>query len=181
MSHYPPKLIGLSGTDLGSLLFLDDGTQVTIDVRLSRLNEVLKSELLTEYGALSLHDLVKRHSVDVFVGQLLMTADRWDTVRDRIRSSVRAGTTLSRFPLLWASFDESYGTIAARAHRLYGGLSRSLYTSCPIDFREDPNRPLPWYRALLSAAGGWLCNTWVNLGTGTVEIEAEQHPGHFVE
>src|SRR5262249_39598429 len=126
-------------------------------------------------------DLGKRRSVGVFVGQLMMTAEQWDAIRMCVTSSAEGVATLSRFPLLWASFDVPFCNIAARAHRLYGGLSRFLYTSHPIDFREDPNRPLPWYRACLSAPGGWLCVTWANLGTGKVEIELEQQPGHFVE
>ncbi len=181
MSDYPPKLIGLSETDLGSILLLDDGTHVTIDVPPKRLGEVLKNEMLTEYGAISLDDLVNRGSVGVFVEQLLMTTELWDAIRDCIRSSAEGAAAFNRFHLVWASFNEPYSSIATRPHRLYRGLSRFLYTSYPIDFRDDPNRPLPWYRACLSVAGGWLCNTWVNLGTRHVEVEAEQHPGHFVE
>jgi len=181
VSHYPPKLIGLSETDIGSILLLDDGTQVAIDVRRQRLDEVLKHEPLTEYGALSLDDLLKRRSVGVFVGQLVLTAEQWDTIRAAIRSSAEGAAALSQFPSLWASFNEPFSTVAARAHRLHGGLSRFVYTSHPIDFREDPIRPLPWYRACLSAPGGWLLITWANVRTGKVEIEAEQHPGHFIE
>jgi len=47
--------------------------------------------------------------------------------------------------------------VGEKVRRLYGGLSRSLYTCHPLDFRQDPNRPL------LSAPGGWLFNTWVNV------------------
>jgi hypothetical protein len=110
-----------------------------------------------------------------------MTAEQWGRISECVRSSPEAVGAFRRFPSLWAGFGEPYKTIVLKVHRLYGGLSRFLYTSHPFDFRKDPNRPLPWYRALLSAPGGWLFNTWVHVGTGVVEVEAEQHPGNYVE
>jgi hypothetical protein len=93
-----------------------------------------------------------------------------------------AAEVFRKFPLLWANFREPYDVIVRLPHRVYGGLWEwSLYTSLPIDFGTDPNRPIPWYRALLSAPGGWLFNTWVHLETREVEVEGEQLPSHFVE
>jgi len=176
VSDYPPKLVRISETDFGSVLVLNDDTEVSIDVRPARLNEVM-----IEYGLEPLVELVSRRSVGVFVDLLAMTTEQWTRISESVRSSPEAAAALQRFPVLWASFGEPYNTIVGKVHRLYGGLSRFLYTSHPFDFRADPNRPLPWYRALLSARGGWLFNTWVHLGTGAVEIEAEQHRRHYVE
>jgi hypothetical protein len=41
VSNYPPKLLKLSEAEFGSVLSLDDGTQVSVDVRPERLNEAL--------------------------------------------------------------------------------------------------------------------------------------------
>jgi hypothetical protein len=176
MSDYPPKLLKLCEADFGSVLFLNDGRQVSVDVRPSRLNAAL-----CEYGLPPLTESIAYGGLGVFVGYIQMAAAEWDRISDCLRSSSKAQAMFSQFPTLWASFYEPYSAIAVKVHRLYGGLSRSLYTSFPIDFRIDPNRPLPWYRALLSAKGGWLFNTWVHLKRGKVEIEAGQFAGHFVE
>jgi hypothetical protein len=176
VSGCPPKLMRLSETDLGSILFLDDGTQVSIDVRPARLNQAM-----SEHGRPPLTELIDSRSLGVFVGQLSMSAEQWDRIRECIRSSAEAADVFSRFPKLWTSFEEPYDSIAGKIHRLYGGLAEFLYTSHPFNFRDDPNRPLPWYRALLSAPGGWLFSTWVHLGTGKVKITADQQAGHYVE
>jgi hypothetical protein len=176
VSTYPPKLVRLCEADFGSVLFLNDGTKVSIDVRPARLNEAL-----SEQGLPPLAELIESQSVGIFVGLLPMSAEQWDRIRTCISSSTEAAAIFRRFPPLWASFGEPYDIIAGKIHRLYGGLSRLLYTSHPFNFQEDPNRPLPWYRALLSAPGGWLFNTWVHLESGKVAIEANQLLGHFVE
>ena len=110
-----------------------------------------------------------------------MTAESWNEISRCVRFSDEAAAAFCRCPPLWECFGEPFDTIAAKPHRLYGGVSRYLYTSHPLDFRPDRNRPLPWYRALLSAPGGWLFTTWVNTGSGEVEIESDQQPGHHVE
>jgi hypothetical protein len=176
VSNYPPKLLTVSATDFGSVLFLDDGAQVSINVCPARLNEAMIA-----YGLPPLAELLGGRSIGVFVGMLEMSAAQWDCIRERIRFSTQASAVFSQYASLWTSFGEPYDIIVGKVHRLYGGLSRALYTSPPLNFRPDPNRPLCWYRALLSAPGGWLFNTSVSLDTGEVEIEADQLPGHFVE
>jgi hypothetical protein len=71
---------------------------------------------------------------------------------------------------MWEVFGEGYEVVVAKPHRVYGGLEQDLYTSHPFQFRGDPNRPDPWRRALLSAPGGWLFETRVQLQSGAVEI-----------
>jgi hypothetical protein len=176
VANYPPKLLRLLETDFGSVLLLEDDTQVSIDVRPARLDEALSAN-----GLPTLSELIASHSLGVFVGLFRMTATQWSRISACVRSSTEAAAVFLQFPSLWSGFGESHEIIAAKVHRLYGGLSQFLYTSHPFDFRDDPNRPLPWFRALLNDRDGWLFNTWVNLETAKVEIEAEQHPGHFVE
>jgi len=176
MSSYPPKLVCICSAPFGSLLSLDDGTHVAIDVRPDRLDALLRDN-----GHEHLHTLIESQCLGVFAGHLSMTNGDWDKIGACVRSSTDAARILSRFPLLWASFWEPYQNIVRKVHRLYGGLSRCLYTSYPVDFRCDPNRPPPWFRALLNAPSGWLFQTWVHLGTRKVEVEQQRAPGHFVE
>src|ERR1700733_2708643 len=97
MSNYPPKLLRASETDCGSLLLLDDGGQVAVDVRPSRLNEAI-----LQYGLPSLEDLIAAKTLGVFVGRSQMTAEEWGRIRECIRSSPVAAEILRRFPPLWA-------------------------------------------------------------------------------
>jgi hypothetical protein len=177
MPNYPPKLLRVSEADCGSVLHLEDDGQVAVDVRPARLNEAFLQD-----GLPPLEDLIAAGKLGVFVGMPHMNSEQWDRIRECVRSSAVAAEVFRKFPLLWANFRESYDVIVELPHRVYGGLSEwSLYTSLPINFATDPNRPIPWYRALLSAPGGWLFNTWVHLQTGEIEILSDQHPGHFVE
>jgi hypothetical protein len=177
MPNYPPKLLRVSEADGGSVLLLEDDGQVAVDVRPARLNEAF-----LQYGLAPLEDLITARTVGVFVGMSHMTTEQWDRIRECIRSSAVAAEVFRKFPPLWANFREPYDVIVGLPHRVYGGLSKwSLYTSLPVDFGTDPNRPIPWCRALLSASGGWLFNTWVHLETGEAEVVGEQLPGHYIE
>jgi hypothetical protein len=137
MSNYPPKLLEVSEADCGSVLRLEDGGQVAVDVRPARLKEAI-----LQYGLPSLEDLIAARTLGVFVGMPHMTTEQWDRIRECIRSSPVATGVLSSVPPLWASFREPYAVVVGRPHRVYGGLSEwALYTSLPIDFGTDPNRP----------------------------------------
>jgi len=83
-----------------------------------------------------------------------MTGVQCNRIRECICSSSEAALLFCRFPSLWENFDQPYDVIAGKVYRLYGGLDQALYTSHPFDFRPDSNRPLPWFRALLSNPGG---------------------------
>jgi hypothetical protein len=65
MAEYPPKLQAVEESPFGSILTLSDGSRVPIDVRQSRLDEVL-----TEYSSRSLSELVSSRSLGVYVGAL---------------------------------------------------------------------------------------------------------------
>jgi hypothetical protein len=118
-------MVGASETDVGSVLILDDGTQVCIDVRPARLNEAL-----IEYGMPPLAELIGSKKLGVFVGILQMTAEQWERTAHCIRCSAEAGTALSRFPSLGASFREPYAVIAAKPHpALRWIVARPIYVT----------------------------------------------------
>src|SRR5262249_36669942 len=117
----------------------------------------------------------------VFADIFDMGQDAWARISHLVRASSAAETILRQHPTVWDGFHEPYDVILAEPHRVYGGLGYALYTSHPFKFREDPNRPDPWRRALLSAPGGWLFEAWVELQTGEVEITADRLQGHYVE
>jgi hypothetical protein len=177
VSNYPPRLISIAKADTGSILFLDDGSQVTIDISVERLDEAIIAQ-----RAAPLAKLLADRSLGVYVDMLEMTADIWDRVRNHLRRSLRAAEVFKSFPALWSALQAPYAVVAAMPHRVYGGISHwSMYTTCPIDFHDDPNRPAPWLRSQLSTREAWLFETWVQLETGQVQVEAQQSPGHYVE
>ena len=108
MSNYPPTLVGFSETDFGSVLVLDDHTQVSINVRPARLTEAL-----IEYGRPALVDLINSRSLGVFVGPLNMSTEQWDRISDCIRSSKPAANAFGRFPAIWTCFGEPHGVLLA--------------------------------------------------------------------
>jgi hypothetical protein len=177
LSNYPPLLVNIVEADNVSVLFLNDGSQVTIDISPERLDAAIIAQ-----HAPPLAKLLADRSLGVYVDTMDMTADSWDLVRNHLSHSSRAAELFEPFPALWSALQASYAVVAAMPHRVYGGISHwSMYTSCPINFHVDPNRPAPWLRAQLSAREEWLFKTWVQLETGQVEVEAWQAPGHYVE
>lgn len=176
MPEYPPKLHAVEEAKFGSVLTLSDGRTVPIDVRPSRL-----AEAFAEYSSRSLAELVAGRTLAVFADSLQTTPDEWARVSHLVRTSPAAEAVLRQHPPLWDGFRDPYDVVLAKPHRVYGGLAQGLYTSHPFQVRADPNRPDPWRRALLSAPGGWLFETWVEVQSGRVEIAADMLPGHYVE
>ncbi len=177
MSHYPPRLVDITGAGNVSILLLDDDSRVRIDVSPEQLDAAILAQ-----GIPPLAELVAGQSLGVYVDTLDMTAEVWNRVSDHLRRSPKAAEVFDPFPALTAAIRTPYPIVAEMPQRVYGGLSLwSMYTSCPINFRGDPNRPAPWLRALLSERDGWLFQTWVHLESGRAEIEAFQRLGHFVE
>lgn len=176
MTAYPPKLLGIKETVFGSLLTLSDGRRVPIDVRPPRL-----AEALAEYSSRPLDELLASRSLSVFADIFHTSQDDWTRISHLVRAASAAEAILRRHPTVWDGFHESYEVILGKPHRVYGGLEQALYTSHPFQFRQDPNRPAPWRRALLSAPGGWLFEVWVELQAGEVEVTADILHGHYVE
>ena len=177
MPNYPPRLVNITAADRGSILLLDDSSRVIVDVSPERLDAAIVAQ-----GASPLAQLVADQSLGVYVDTLDMTAEVWDRVSSHLCRSPHAAEAVEPFRALWAAVHAPYPVVAEMPQRVYGGITHwSMYTSCPINFRGDPNRPAPWRRALLSDRGGWLFQTWVHLEGGQVEIEAFQRPGHYVE
>jgi hypothetical protein len=176
MPEYPPKLHAVEEVEFGSVLTLSDGRTVPTDVRPSRL-----AEAFAEYGRRPLSELLANRSLAVYADVLQTTPEEWARISRLVRTSPVAEAVLRPHPLTWDGFRESYDVVCDKPHRVYGGLDQGLYTSHPFQFRADPNRPDPWRRALLSAPGGWLFETWVELQSGEVEIAADMLMGHYVE
>jgi hypothetical protein len=176
MPEYPPKLHAVEEAGFGSVLVLSDGRAVPTDVRPTRL-----AGAFAEYSSRSLAELLARRSLAVFADALQTTPDEWARISHLVRTSQAAEAVLRGHPSTWDVFREPYEAVLAKPHRVYGGLDQGLYTSHRFQFRTDPNRPEPWRRALLSAPGGWLFESRVELQSGRVEIAAQQMPGHYVE
>jgi hypothetical protein len=176
MPGYPPKLYAIEEAEFGSVLALSDGRTVPIDVRPSRL-----AEAFADYSSRSLAEQLAQRSLDVFADAFETSPDEWARISHLVRTSPAAEAALRDHPSTWGAFQDPYEEILARPHRVYGGLGQGLYTSHPFRFRANPNRPDPWRRSLLSAPGGWLFETWIELQSGWVEIAAHMLPGHYVE
>src|SRR5262245_52963177 len=146
MTEYPPKLVSIEEAEFGSVLSLSDDRRVPIDVRPPRL-----AEAWGEYSSRPLAELLAGRSLPVFADIFDMGQDAWARISRLVRASSAAETILRQHPTVWDGFHEPYDVISAEPHRVYGGLDYALYTSHPFKFREDPNRPDPWCRALLSA------------------------------
>jgi hypothetical protein len=175
VSDYPPKLLAVSEASFGSILSLADGIEVPLNLTPARFAEVIAE------GLSPLPELIASQTLGVFAGLFTTGPEQWASISKSIRSSGDAAAVFSRHPRLWECFGEPFDHIARMPHRLYGGISRYLYTSHPFDFQASRQRPAPWYRALLSAPGGWLFTTWVHLESGEVEATADQALGHYVE
>ena len=194
VSNYPPKLIRLSETDTGSILFLDDGMQVAVDVRPSSLDGAL-----TEYGNLPLAALVESRSLGCLCGpvpydsramgrhpkmypHLNQERSAWHFVGfHRFGHASTSPTTASR-----QSSSAIRGIVTRPlhepSHRFSGGAQSPIALvsrASQRNWRLFPHRGC--YRACLNAPGGWLCDIGVNLGTGNVKIEVGKQPGHYVE
>jgi len=176
MPGYPPKLYAVVEATFGSVLALSDGRKVPINVGPCRL-----AEAFAEFRSRPLVELLARRSLGVFADALQTSQDEWARISRLVRTSPAAEEALRGHPSTWGGFQEPYEVILARPHRVYGGLDQGLYTSHPFQFRSDPNRPAPWRRSLLSAPGGWLFETCVELQSGTVEVATHMLPGHYVE
>lgn len=176
MPEYPPKLLNIEEADFGSVLNLSDGRNVPINVRPPRL-----AEALAEYHSRTLTEMLAARSLAVFADVLQTREEEWRTISNLIRTSSTAETILRQHATVWSTFQEPYNVILVKPHRTYGGLQKSLYTSHPFHFRDDPNRPPPWRRALLNAPGGWLFEVWADLQACQVQVSAHLLQGHFVE
>ena len=176
MTEYPPKLVQVAGSGFGSVLTLSDGRTVPINIRPERLDQALR-----EFERPTLGELLGSRSLAVFADTWQTPERDWERVSEIVQASPVAVATLHDFPGIWCVFGQPAAAVRELPQRVYGGLEQALYTSHAFQFREDPNRPAPWCRALLNAVGGWVFETWVHLGTGHVEIVGELLPGHFVE
>jgi hypothetical protein len=176
MTEYPPKLIEVAQSEFGSVLTLSDSRMVPINIRPERLDRALR-----EFERPSLSELLANRSLSVFGDSWQTSARDWARVGEIVQTCPAAAAKLHDFPGIWRVFGQPAAVVRDLPHRVYGGLEQALYTSHPFQFRVDPNRPVPWCRALLNAAGGWVFETWVHLALGHVEILGEELPGHFVE
>lgn len=176
MKEYPPKLVEVAESEFGSVLTLSDSRIVPINIRPERLDTAL-----SEFERPSLRELLASHSLGVFADSWQTPERDWERVSEIVLSSPVAAAKLHDFPGIWGVFEQPAAVVRKLPQRVYGGLDQALYTSHPFQFRVDPNRPSPWCRALLNAAGGWIFETWVHLTLGHVEILGAVLPGHFVE
>jgi hypothetical protein len=176
MKEYPPKLLQVDGSESGSVLKLSDGRTVLIDIRPERLDRALK-----EFERPSLEELLASRSLEVFADTWQTPEQEWGRISEIIRVSPVALSKLRAYPDIWAVFGQPAATVRELPQRVYGGLEQALYTSHRFQFREDPNRPTPWCRALLNAMGGWVFEVWIHLGSGQVEVVGEVLSGHYIE
>jgi hypothetical protein len=176
MTEYPPKLVQIFESDFGSVLTLSDGYSVQINIRPQRLDLALK-----EYQRLPLSELLASRSLGVFTANWQTSERDWNRIREVILKSPVAAAKLGHFPSIWGMFGLPAATVRELPQRVYGGLGHALFTSHPAQFREDPNRPFPWCRALLNAVGGWVFEVNVQFVLGQVEVVGEVLPGHFLE
>jgi hypothetical protein len=176
MASNSAKLVQISPAEFGSILTLTNAQTVPINVRPETLDRALR-----EYERPSLAELVAEQSLEVHSLPWQTSEQDWVRVSELILASPVATSKFQGFRSILERFGQPPAVVRELPHRVYGGLSQSLYTSHPFDFREDPTRPAPWVRALLGADGGFVFQTWVDLRSGIVEIECGVAPGHFIE
>jgi hypothetical protein len=176
MTEYSPKLVDVAESEFGSVLTLSDRCMVPINIRPKRLDRALR-----DFERPSLRELLASRSLGV-VADSWQTLERdWVRVSEMLQTSPIAAAKLECFSDMWRVFGQPAAVVRGLPQRVYGELDQALYTSHAFQFREDPNRPAPWCRALLNAVGGLVFETWIHLGSGSVEIVGEVLPGHFVE
>ena len=176
MMEYPPKLVQVAASAFGSVLTLSDHRTVPINIRPERLDRALR-----EFGRPALEELLASRCLKVYADLWRTPPEDWERIREIVQASPVAAARLQSMPGIWQTFSQPAEVVRELPQRVYGGLDQALYTSHPFQFQEDPNRPPPWRRALLSAAGGWVFQTWVQLSSGQVEVVGQVLPGHFVE
>ena len=169
-------LVAVNTANYGSVLVLKSGQEVPINLRRERLNEAL-----IERNLKPLDQILSEKSMIVYPAEFLMTLDEWHMISAIIRMSPDVETTFQGFPSLRQAFSEPYPAIVKKHSRVYGNMTKGIYTFSPIDFHPDSGRGMNWYFGILSYKGGWLIKTRVNLNTEKDEIETEHRPGYFIE
>ncbi len=166
----------------GCELLLSDGHRVTMDLPLADLTDYLAG-----LGYAQLEDLCHAGRVEVIHCQVRMSPEVWTAIMGILQSNPEAVKKFRNHPQVASLFTLSYDDVIRLPLRLYGGISPAnlelradLYLSPPVDFNPDVNRGGSWYYGLLSAPGGWVFKTAVDLSSGEVQIEAGQIHGHFV-
>lgn len=128
-----------------------------------------------------LAELIAARSLSVFADAWKTAAGDWERISTAVLASSVAEAALGEVSSVWRMLGQPAMVVRELPQRVYGGLEAALYTCHPFQFRLDPNRSAPWYRALLSASGSRLFNTWVHLDSGQVEVESGVLLGHYVE
>jgi hypothetical protein len=158
------------------VLTLSDGRSTPINIAPERLDQALK-----EFQRPSLEEMVASRSLAVYADSWQTPEHEWERISQIIQMNPIAAAKLGEFPCIWSVWGQPAAVVRELPQRVYGGLDQALYTLHPFQFREDPNRPPPWRRALLSAVGGWVFTTSVDLDLGCVEVAGEVLAGHFVD
>jgi hypothetical protein len=178
-----PLLSEVHETVSGCELLLSDGRRVMVD-----LSPAVLENYLTGLGYPPLEELCRAGRVRIIYHQVRMSSEVWTDIQDILRLNAEAARELRNHPLLEKHLTLPLADVVRLPFRLYGGINPAnlelradLYLSPPVDFDPDVNRAGSWYYGLLSAPGGWVFKTAVDLSSGEVQIEPENLHGHFVE
>ena len=179
-----PKLVDVEYSPSGCVLILSDGHRLPLN-----LNGRSLDAHLVKSGWPPLAQVCAAKNADVLQVPFEMTERDWNFITKALLQAPEARAIREQVALLeWLQLP--FTGVCALPWRLYGGFgnaspgaSPNCYVGHPVGFRTGrvPDRPAPWTHCCLSAPGGWLCNTLVNLRSGAVEIVTGVRPGHFLE
>jgi len=176
MVDYPPKLAQVTETAFGSLLTLSDGSAVPINISPARLRQAIQEQRPPELAG-----YFTPEPLGVYRDEWLLTPEEWDQIRAIVLASRVVANALREASATWNLFFQPASAVRDLPRRVYGGLSKAIYTSHPFQFRIGFSRPVPWLYSQLNASGGRLFRLHVHLERGEVEVERHVKMGHYVE
>ena len=135
-------------------------------------------------GFRDLQSFVDSQRIDVYYQPVAISGADWD----KLSRFVRASDAITAIPAVTSLFTLSYTGICALPNRLYGGIGCAVddlppvfYTSPIADFLTDNHRGGDWFRWAYSSAGYNLHNVYVNIATGSVDVDTGNVPHHYLE
>lgn len=116
--------------DMCVLFSLSDGSTFKIGIPLDELENLLQMELTSNFANIDL---------SIFLHKFEMTANQWKIIYSTLRESSEVTKAFAGHLKLQKLIELSYNKLCQLPTRLYGGYSRGLYLSYPLNFRKIPN------------------------------------------
>ncbi len=175
----PSKLVAIHDALSGCELELADRSRVALNITQTTIRDYVIAD-----GFRDLESFVDTQRIDVYHRPLSISATIWDTLSQFALDS----PALAALPDVRSLLSYDYPQLLALPNRLYGGIGCAVddlppvfYTSPVADFLPDDNRGADCYFYSFASAGSDIHKVFINLTTGSVELESGNVPNHFLE